>query len=96
MKLTGKQRAKLRSMANTMQPIFIIGKDGLSPMITSELDLALEARELIKVNVLETCEQSAAEIADMVAGRVHAEVIQVIGRKFVLYRESHTKKRIEI
>ncbi|MDO4568431.1 MAG: ribosome assembly RNA-binding protein YhbY [Clostridia bacterium] len=96
MGINSKQRAQLRAMANGIQPIFQIGKSGLTPQVVNELDAALEARELIKVSVLETCEQSAREVASMASERTHSDVVQTIGRKFVLYRESVDNKRIEL
>ena len=94
--ITGKQRATLRSMANTIQPIFQIGKGGLTPALTQQLDDALEARELIKVSVLETCEITQKEAGETAAQRTKSELVQTIGRKFVLYRASKDNKRIEL
>ncbi|MDL2258027.1 ribosome assembly RNA-binding protein YhbY [Eubacteriales bacterium OttesenSCG-928-K08] len=96
MELTSKQRAKLRAMANTIDPIFQVGKSGITNELTDQLSLALEARELIKITVLETAPLSAREAADALARPLRAEVVQCIGRKVVLYRESHTNKKIEI
>lgn len=75
-------------MANTLQPIFQIGKNGISENTIKQLDDALEARELIKVTILETAGEDGKALANEVAGRLNAEVIQVIGSKFVLYRKS--------
>lgn len=86
--MTGKERAHFRSMANTLQPIFQIGKNGVSDNSIKQIDDALEARELIKITVLETSGEDVREIAHEIAGEVNAEVIQVIGSKFVLYRKS--------
>ena len=94
--ITRKQRATLRSMANTIQPIFQIGKGGLTPALTQQLDDALEARELIKVSVLETCEITPKEAGETAAQRTKSELVQTIGRKFVLYRASKDNKRIEL
>ena len=97
--MTSKQRAKLRSMANTMDPILFIGKDGVSDGTVKEAYDALEARELIKGRVLENALMSAREVADQLAPLTRSEVVQVIGTKFVLYRETHSKpkeKRIEL
>lgn len=96
MAITSRQRAQLRGMANGLSPIFQIGKEGVSPEITSEIDLALEARELIKLAVLETAPLSAREAAQAIAPRVQADIVQCIGRKFVLYRESTKNKKIEL
>ena len=94
--LTSKQRAALRSMANTLEAIFQVGKGGVTPALTQQLDEALEARELIKGTVLETADVTAKEALEMLAGRLHAVPVQCIGRKIVLYRRSKDKPRIEI
>ncbi len=92
--LTSKQRAQLRSMANTYEPVVMIGKGGVVDTLIAQVDSALEARELIKCKVLETAPLSARECADIIAERVSADVVQVIGFKFVLYRESKENKQI--
>lgn len=94
--MTGKQRAYLRSMCNEMDPILLIGKGGIEAPVIKQLDDALEARELIKVKVLETAGLTAREAADIVSGPLGADVIQVIGSKFCLYRRSVEKPRIEL
>ena len=96
MELNSRQRAQLRSMANTMQPIFQIGKGGIGEEIIEQLSLALEARELIKLTVLETAPMSAREAAEALKAPLRAEVVQCIGRKVTLYRESRENKRIEL
>lgn len=96
MELNSRQRAQLRSMANTLQPIFQVGKAGISEELIEQLSLALEARELIKITVLETAPLTAREAADALSAPLRAEVVQCIGRKVVLYRESHENKRIEL
>ena len=90
--MTSKERAYLRSKAQTIDPVIQVGRDGLIPECTQNADDALEARELIKVNVQRNCLIPVREIADTLAERTHADVVQVIGRKFVLYRYSRTKK----
>ena len=97
--MTSKQRAYLKSLAMTMEPIFQIGKSSLTPENTKAIQEALDARELIKVSVLQNCMDDPREIAQMVAERTRSQVVQVIGSKFVLYRESHSKpkeKRIQL
>ena len=94
--LTSKQRANLRSMANTMETILYIGKDGITDNTVKEAYDALEARELIKGAVQQNCELSAREALDELCERVHAEPVQCIGRRFVMYRESNTNKKIEL
>ena len=86
--MNSKQRAQLRSMANTLQPLYQIGKSGVTPAVTEQLDAALEARELIKITVLETAPDSPRETIDTLAARLHAEPVQCIGRKLTLYRRS--------
>ena len=92
--LTSKQRAHLRSMANSYEVILYIGKGGLNDAIIKQADDALEKRELIKGGLLESAPISVREAADSVAEAVGADVVQVIGRKFVLYRESKENKQI--
>lgn len=92
--LTSKQRAALRSMANTMDTILYIGKDGITENTVKEAYDALEARELIKCAVQQGCELSAREALDELCQRVHAEPVQCIGRRFVMYRESRDNRRI--
>lgn len=94
--INSKQRATLRSMASQMQPIMQIGKGGITENLVKTVSDALEARELIKLTVLESCELDARECADALAEETGAETVGVVGRKIVLYRESKTKKRIEI
>ena len=84
--LTSKQRAYLRSLANNLETILMVGKGGLSDQIYKSADEAITARELIKGKVLETCELSVREVADTIAAEINADVVQVIGTKFVLYR----------
>ena len=92
--LTSKQRAQLRGMANTMETILQIGKTGISDQTIKQIDDALVARELIKIRTLETSPLSSCESADLVAEKVGADVVQVIGSKIVLYRESKDNKQI--
>ncbi len=86
--LTSKQRAYLRSLANSIDTILMVGKGGLSDQIYKTADEAITARELIKGKVLETCEFSVREVADNIASEINADVVQVIGTKFVLYRKN--------
>lgn len=94
--LTSKQRASLRGMANTMETILYIGKEGITENTVKEAYDALEARELIKCAVQQGCQLSAREALDELCNRVHAEPVQCIGRRFVMYRESRQNKRIEL
>ena len=92
--LTSKQRATLRSMANTMDPILFVGKEGVTDGTVKEAYDALEARELIKCVVQQNCELSAREALDELCSRLGAEPVQCIGRRFVMYRESRKNKQI--
>ena len=95
--MTTKQRAYLKSLAMTMDPIFQIGKNSMTPELTKAIEEALTARELIKVSVLKNCMDDPRMLADMNAERTHAQVVQVIGKKIVLYKEGKDKnKRIEL
>ncbi len=94
--ITSKQRAKLRGMAQTLEPILYIGKDGIADNLIKQADDALEARELIKGSVQQNSAYTAREACDELAERLKAEGVSAIGRKFVLYRESVEKKKIEL
>ncbi len=94
--LTSKQRAQLRGLANRLDAIFQVGKGGINDQLTRQIDETLEARELIKVRVLETSPCKAREAADQLAAAVHADVVQVIGSRFILYRESEDNKQITL
>ena len=93
MDLTSKQRAQLRGLANSIDTIVHVGKDGLGDNLVKQADDALEARELIKCKVLENSMLTAREAADALATATRSEVVQVIGTKFVLYRQSHNKDK---
>ena len=95
--MTTKQRAYLKSLAMTMDPIFQIGKNSMTPEFTNAISEALEARELIKVSVLKNCVDDPKELAHMLAERTRSQVVQVIGKKIVLYKEGKDKnKKIEL
>ena len=94
--MTSKQRAYLKSLAMTMAPVFQIGKAGVTPELTQAVDEALEARELIKLAVLKNCLEDGSQMAAVLAERTHAEVVQVIGRKIVLYRQAKDEKKQKI
>ena len=94
--MTGKQRSYLKSLANGLQPVVQIGKQGVTPEIVESLSEALEARELVKASVLQSCGTEPADAAEMLAGRAKAEVVQVIGRKITLYKRSKDKPVINM
>lgn len=95
MDLTSKQRAQLRAMANSLEPVVHIGKGDIGDNLIKQADDALEARELIKCRVLETSEHTPREAAGILAKATRSEVVQVIGTKFILYRQSHTKEKAD-
>ncbi len=94
--LTSKQRATLRSLSATLDTIFQIGKGGITEEICTQIANALEARELIKARVLDNSGYTAKEAANEIADSIGADVVSCVGTKFVLYKESVKKKRIEI
>ena len=95
MELTSKQRAQLRAMANGLDVILTVGKDGIGDNLVKQVNDALEARELIKGRVLENSMYTAREAAEELKVAARCEVVQVIGNKFVLYRQSHKKGKTD-
>lgn len=94
--LTSKQRAYLRSLANSIDTILYVGKSGMSEQIIKQADDALTARELIKGKCLENSPLSSREAADLIAPETNSDVVQVIGSKFVLYRPNPDEPVIEL
>lgn len=94
--ITGKQRAYLRKIGHELQPVFQIGKEGLSDTVIVAVDEALEKREIIKVSILETAMLDTRETCDELARRLLAEPVQSIGNKLVLYRKSSNEKNRKI
>ena len=94
--LTSGERAKLRSLASTMSPVTQIGKGGVSENFITTVCDALEARELIKLGVLENSMETPREVADALSEATGSDVVGVIGRKIILYRESVNHKKIEL
>lgn len=94
--LTGKQRGYLRGLANGIPAIFQVGKNGLEANSIRQFDEALEARELVKASVMKNSILTAREASEMIASEVNAEIIQVLGSRFVLYRESKNNKVIQL
>lgn len=91
--MTTKQRAYLKSLAMTMDPILQIGKSSITPELTTAIAEALEARELIKINVLQNCADDPKELAQILGERTRSQVVQVIGKKIVLYKEGKDDKK---
>ncbi len=91
--MTSKQRAYLKGLAMTLDPIFQVGKSSVTPEITEAIAEALEARELIKISVLQNCMDDPREIAAIIGERTGSQVVQVIGKKIVLYKEGKEHKK---
>ncbi len=94
--ITSKQRARLRAMGHELDTIFQIGKIGITEETCKQIDNALEARELIKVRVLDNSGYTAKEAANIIAEQIGCDVVACVGTRFVLYRESSKHKRIEL
>ena len=94
--LNSRQRAQLRGLANSMETILQVGKSGVTENTVKQVSDALEARELIKLRTLETCPTSPRETAEEIAEKTGADVVQVIGTRFVLYKESKDNKQIKL
>lgn len=94
--LNSKQRSFLMKLAASENPLFHIGKSGLTPEICEAVSEALEARELVKVGILKNCFEDIRNVAEAMAGRTRSQLVTVIGRKIVLYRPSKTRKVIEL
>ena len=91
--MTSKQRSYLKSLAMTMDPILQLGKGSITPEFTASVQEALQARELIKINVLLNCADDPRTLAEILAERTRAQVVQVIGKKIVLYKEGKDEKK---
>lgn len=94
--ITSKQRSYLKSLAHSLEPAVYLGKGGLTDNVIKEVDVNLEARELIKVKLQEGCVLEPKEVANQIAEQLGAEFVQAIGKKFTLYRESKENKQIEL
>ncbi|TVX94351.1 ribosome assembly RNA-binding protein YhbY [Paenibacillus agilis] len=92
--LTGKQKRYLRSLAHNLQPIFQVGKGGVNDQLIRHIEEAIETRELIKISILNNCLEDRFEIGDELSQQSGAELVQVIGKTIVLYKESKDKKQI--
>lgn len=94
--LNSRQRAQLRGLANSFETILQVGKSGVTENTVKQVSDALEARELIKLRTLETCPTTPRETAEEIAEKTGADVVQVIGSRFVLYKESEENKQIKL
>lgn len=95
-KITTKQRAMLRSMANKLSPSIIIGKGGVTENLIKQVDIELETRELVKCSILKTALLDSKTVCNALSEELNAHAVQAIGSKFVLYRESKENKQIEL
>lgn len=96
MEITSKQRAYLKSLAQKIDPIFQIGKNGLTPEVTEAVSQALEARELVKISVLQNCLDDPRDMANRLGDRTKSIVVQVIGKKIVLYKPAKKNPKITL
>ena len=94
MKMTSKQRGYLKSLANSLEPILQVGKSSLTPEFTEAISEAFNTRELLKIAVLKNCIDDPKEIAAVVAERTHSQVVQVIGKKIILYKPDKKNPKI--
>lgn len=92
--MTSKQRAYLKSLASTLNPIFQVGKASLTPELIIAIDEAFNTKELLKIAVLKNCLDDPNEIAQTIAERTHSQVVQVIGKKIVLYKPDKKNPKI--
>ena len=91
-KLTSKKRAYLMSISNALDPLFQVGKANVTPEFVQAVDDAFRTRELLKIGVLKNCADDPKEIAETIAGRTRSQVVMVVGKKIILYRENPDKK----
>jgi RNA-binding protein len=94
--LTGKQKRYLRSEAHHLNPIFQVGKGGVNDNMVEQIENALEARELMKISVLQNCEVDKNEVAEELSKGSKAEIVQIIGNTIVLYKESKENKKLNL
>ena len=92
--MTSKQRSYLKSLASNLEPVLQIGKASLTPEMTEAVSEAFNTRELVKISVLKNCLDDTKAVAEALAGRTRSQVVQVIGRKIILYKESKEHKKI--
>lgn len=94
--LTATQKRFLRKEAHSIQPIFQVGKGSVSPNLIVQVNEALEARELIKISILQNCDEDKQTIAEKISSRAGADIVQVIGRTIILYKTSVNKQQIKL
>ncbi|MBC2372020.1 ribosome assembly RNA-binding protein YhbY [Listeria booriae] len=94
--LTNVQKRFLRKEAHDIDAIFQVGKGGVSPNLVKQVAEALKVRELIKISILQNCDEPKEEVAEMISSRSGSELVQIIGRTIILYKESRNKKQIQL
>lgn len=94
--LTSKQRSYLRGLASNIEPIFQVGKNGVTPELIESVNDALEAREIVKGTVLNNCMDDIHNVASVISERTQSETVQVIGKKIIFYKQSKKKPIIEL
>lgn len=94
--MTSKQRAYLKGLAMTMDPILNVGKSSVTPELVESVSEAIKKRELIKIGVLKNCMDDPREIAETIAARTKSQVVQVIGKKIVLYKRNNDNPKIQL
>ncbi|MBP1914851.1 RNA-binding protein [Lederbergia galactosidilyticus] len=94
--LTGKQKRFLRSTAHHLQPIFQVGKAGVNENMIKQIKEALEARELIKISILQNCDEDRETVGNALSKGAKAELVQIIGNTIILYKESQENKKLEL
>lgn len=92
--MTSKQRAYLKSLASKLNPVFQVGKSSLTPELTEAIRESFHNSELVKIAVLKNCGDDPREIAEMVAERTRSQLVQIIGKRFVLYKPDRDKPKI--
>lgn len=92
--MTSKQRAYIRGLANTIDAIFQVGKNGVSDNLVTQLSDALEAREIIKINLLENSDFDVKELGILLADKTNSELIQTVGNKITLFRQKKKNSKI--
>ena len=94
--MNSKQRAYLRSLANSITPIFQVGKSGLTEIFFKQIDDVLEARELIKIHILNNSREDINSICEQISNNTNSTIVQIIGNKITLFRQSTKKHKIEL
>lgn len=94
--MTGKQRAYLKKISHGMKPVIQVGKDGVSPQLISQVSETIHKRELIKINILETCPDELKEVAEKICERARCKFVSLIGRKLTVYKKNEKEPKISL